>query len=195
MQNKNNQTLLSSLKGFYTQLNRLSLDILQSRIKFFQQHSKPQLKIDIKTILNKQVDDLAARVITVPKEDMDISDESSAHQPIINLSVDKNSTSSISKKTTENVDGVESDFVKYLKHRKAGSVTQPHMGENLKSSAWEHIHSATRHAKNGAVDTAKLHASIAGTALEEAGNYMNNEEYSQLLFDIEKYFIESQHKN
>lgn len=194
LQNKKNQTLLSLLKGFYTQLSHLSLDITQSRIKFFQRHSKPPLKIDITTILNKQVDDLAAHVVTKPVEDMDISDENSENQPLINHSDDKIPRSNYSETITENVDSVDSDFAKYLKQRKTGAITQPQMGENLKSSAWEHVHCAIRHAKNGAVDTAKLHASIAGTALEEAGNYMNNEEYSQLLFDIEKYFLDNSTK-
>ena len=38
---------------------------------------------------------------------------------------------------------------------------------------------------------AKLHADIAGHALEEAEHYLKDEEYSELVFEIEECFIKS----
>ena len=56
------------------------------------------------------------------------------------------------------------------------------MGGQLKKSAWEHVHKAIRYARQADVTMAKLHADIAGHALEEAEHYLKDEECSELVF-------------
>jgi len=181
MQN-NNQSLLSILKRLYSQLSRISLNATQARTSLYKREVRPQLNIT--TVLNNQVEELSSRVIAGS-----ISTENIVNAPNV-----PNSKGSQNKainyqdiKIKDDSDG-ESEFAKHLQQRKPPSVTQPLLGERLKLSAWEHIHSAIRHAKNGDTDTAKLHVTIAGTALEEAGDYLSHEDYSELVHEIEVYF-------
>ena len=186
----NNSTLLSILKGLYSQLGQILLVRTQTRIDSYQRNFKSDMTIDITTILNRQVDDLAARVVTERVEIIEVSEERHEKLPEKNTELHQIPYKNYPETKHENMSGVESEFANYLKQRKMTSVTQPHLGENLKASAWEHIHCAIRHAKNGALDTAKLHTSIAGTALEEAGDFMEHDDYVELICEVEQYFNE-----
>ena len=68
------------------------------------------------------------------------------------------------------------------------------MGDKLKKSAWEHVHSAIRYARQENMAMAKLHADIAGHALDEAAHFLKDEEYSELIFEIEESFDKSKNK-
>jgi hypothetical protein len=180
----NDQSLLSTLKNLYSQLSQISLGYTQTRLNSFKHVSKSPSNIT--AILNKQIDDISSQVIS---ESIDSVED--INEPAVQSAEDGQSINEIYKDTVvENVTGVESEFVKYLQQRKPPTITQPHLGENLKASAWQHIHTAIRHAKNGDIDAAKLHINIAGTALEEAGDYMCQEDYSELVLAIEGYFSE-----
>ncbi len=76
----------------------------------------------------------------------------------------------------------------YFRKRKVNSVMATELGEKLKKSIWEHIHAAHRAAHQGKVDTARLHADIASTALKEAAHYMPEEEYATLVAEIKDVF-------
>lgn len=184
MQNNNNQSLLSILKSLYSQLSRISLNITQFRINSYKCEIRTQLNIT--TVLHNQIEELSTRVIAES-----INTEEIVGEPNVqNIEGSQNKAKVHQDIKIENDSDVESEFAKHLQQRKPPSATQPHLGEHLKSSAWEHIHTAIRHAKNGDVDTAKLHVTIAGTALEEAGDYMSHEDYSELVLEIEVYFSE-----
>ncbi|MCW8900985.1 MAG: hypothetical protein OQK75_00415 [Gammaproteobacteria bacterium] len=183
MQN-NNQSLLSVLKNLYSKLSGISLAMMQVRLSSYKRDNYSQ--INITTVLHNQIDELSSRLSTERINTAEISDESD----VLHIKQKNSKAASNHKMKVENITGIESEFVKYLKQRKPTAITQPHLGENLKTSAWQHIHSAIRHAKNGEVDTAKLHISIAGTALEEAGDYMSYEDYSALVLQVEIYFSE-----
>lgn len=174
MQN-NNRSLISILKGLYSQLSRISLGLTQAHINFYKRESKAPSNIT--TVLHKQIDDLSSQVTLQNKKSIDVT------------SVQRNEKIQENAKV-ENVTGIESRFAKHLKQIHPPSITQPQMGENLKSSAWQHINTAIRCVKNGDVETAKLHTNIAGSALEEASHYMSNDEYSELVLQIENYFSE-----
>ena len=184
MQNNNN-SLLSILKSLYSQLSRISWDNTQVRLTSYKRAFKSQ--INITDVLNKQIEVLSSRTITESGNTENVLDE----PHVKHLDRSKVKAENYEEMKVENDSHVESEFAKYLKQKKTSSVTQPHLGETLKSSAWEHIHKAIRHAKNGEVDTAKLHVTIAGTALEEAGDYMSHEDYTELVLQIEVYFSES----
>lgn len=185
MKNYNNHTLLLTLKELYCQL---SMVVAQIRLRSYRFLFESKNTFDITSVLNKKVNDLAARAL---KENICSEKNSNKKQQ---PGFAHNKKQNINYKKIENVSGIESEFAKHLKQRKSSSITQPHMGDKLKASAWEHIHSAIRFAKQGQVGKAKLHADIAGHALEEAGHYMNDEEYSELVYHIEHYFTESQKK-
>ena len=185
MNNQNeNHTLLKTLKELYNQLGAL-----MAKIRFRSYH--PLINSDntfnITSILNKQVEKLGYEsVITVSSDDTD--------EKIIQQSDDSLSDSEVKDQSVmnhKNVSGIESDFSKHLKLRKSSAVSHSHMGDKLQESAWGHIHSAIRFAKQGQVDKAKVHADIAGHAIEEAGHYINHEEYSVFVNRVEDYFTNS----
>ena len=182
MNNQNeNDTLLKTLKELYNQLGAL-----MAKIRFRSYHSsiKADNTLNITSILNEQIEKLGSEsVITASNEE---TDEKIIQQPDGYVGESEAKEQSVIKH--KNISGVESDFAKHLKLKKSSAVSQPHMGDKLKKSAWEHIHSAIRFAKQGQVDKAKVHADIAGHAIEEAGHYINHEEYTVLVNRIEDYF-------
>lgn len=102
----------------------------------------------------------------------------------------KISTTKVDNKNNQDSE-IENGFAEYLKHKKSSSIEHPCMGDKLKNSAWEHIHCTIRYAKQGNIALAKLHADIAGHAIEEAAHFMKDEEYSELVFEVEKCFEKS----
>lgn len=140
--------------------------------------------LDITSVLNKQIDSLS----TIPP---DINVYSA------NVGYEEHSEKTIAVKVKnqesqygeiENISGVESEFAKYLKTKKSSLTSYPYLSEKLKATAWEHIHCTIRYAKQDNIAIAKLHADIAGRALEEAAHYMSDEEYSNLIFQVEECF-------
>ena len=55
-----------------------------------------------------------------------------------------------------------------------------HLGEKLKESAWDHIHTSLRHARDGKKDLAKMYADLAKEALQQVSHHLSDEEYTQL---------------
>jgi len=178
----NNHALLSTLKKLYS---HLAMVLVQMRSYSYRKSSHA---FDITSILNSKVDDL---VVHATRENTSLDKKTEKVQQS-NLTHSKIQTEYSQKEKSEKVLDAESEFAKHLQQRKSISVTQPHMGDKLKKSAWEHIHSAIRYAKQGKADTAKMHTDIAGHAIEEAGHYLNDEEYSELVYQIEDYFTKSQ---
>ena len=84
------------------------------------------------------------------------------------------------------IDGF-SKYVKVSAHRKE---TDYFMGDKLKASAWSHIHAAALHARNGELETAKLHVGIASQAVKEASHYMTDEDYHAMCEEVEKVLSE-----
>lgn len=160
----------------------------QIRIGSYHRVVQSNKSFDITNVLDRQVDDLAARAVKVKNHSREMLDNEHQHNLIQNSREKKK----IEDEELEKVSSIESEFAKYLKQRNTSSVSQPYMGEKLTASTWEHIHSAVRYARQGDASTAKLHSEIAGQALEEAGHYLNDKEYSELVFQIEHYFKDSQ---
>lgn len=75
-------------------------------------------------------------------------------------------------------------FSKFLKSDKTHSRQYVYLSERLKKSAWTHIHSALRMARQGDKTSAKLHADIANSALKEASHYMPVEEYKVFCEEV-----------
>jgi len=185
MNSKNdNHTLLKTLKDLYSQLGAV---ITQIRLRSNHLLDNSQNTLNITSILNEQVEKLASESIKSAQR---------TENNVIKVQQSDGSLSKIVAKDQsvmkyKNVSGVESEFAKYIKQNKSSAVSHSHIGAKLRESAWEHIHSAIRFAKQGAVDKAKVHADIAGHAIEEASHYLNSEEYSDLVNRIEDYFTDS----
>ena len=74
----------------------------------------------------------------------------------------------------ETLDSTLSDYFK--KHTASSRLATP-LGEKLKTSAWNHTHSAIRFAHQGDFASAKLHAELANNAIHELGHYMPEEDF------------------
>ena len=174
-----NKSLFVSLQSLYSKLFNA---ILHMRMHSYRSTVKSNNNVEITTLLNKQVAELA----TSSAKNTMAPDKVNEKKLTSELSFSKKD------KNYHEVDlDMESEFSKYLNQKKSSAIIHPHMGEQLKKSAWEHIHKAIRYARQADVTTAKLHADIAGHALEEAEHYLKNEEYSKLVFEIEECFIKS----
>ena len=180
-----NKSLFDSLQSLYS---RLFNTILRIRMLSYRPTVKSNNSLDITTLLNNQVDELAASSVintTVPTDfgEKHLNSESASIKQD-NYFLDRKN------EFVTNLE-FESEFSKYLKQKKSSSIIHPHMGGQLKKSTWEHVHKAIRYARQADVTMAKLHADIAGHALEEAEHYLKDEEYSELVFEIEECFIKS----
>ena len=59
------------------------------------------------------------------------------------------------------------------------------LSEKLKQCTFNNIHAALRHARQGKIRAAKLHADIANSALKCAASYITKNEYTDLKIEIE----------
>lgn len=149
MKNNNNQTLLTVLKGLYHRLSQISLSNTRARVRSYQRIFKSQVKVDIISILNEQVEMLAVTEqvqvmeVTDSENSHDLSSADSKHRYQFDKSI---TNQNFPERKFEKVNGVESEFTKYLKQHTFITMTEPHLGESLKLSVWEHIHCAIRHA-------------------------------------------------
>jgi len=171
------------LQDLYSKLAMMTTKI---RMDSYHKLVSSNKRFDITNVLHRHVDDLASRAGKVRHHSGTALDDE--HQQ------ERAQESRDEKRTVndENVSGVESEFAGHLKQRQSSPVSQPYIAEKLTASTWEHIHSAIRYARQGDVDNAKLHTDIAGQALEEAGHFLNDTEYSELITQIEHYFTDSQ---
>lgn len=181
---KKNKTLFVSLQSLYSKIFNA---ILRIRMHSYHPSVKVNNNIDVTTLLNKQVEKLAESSAKIKAHPVIYSKEEPDLKKIFRKP--DNITQDDRKKQYDNRE--ESEFSKYLNQTKSSSTLHPHMGDQLEKSAWEHVHKAIRFARQGNVATAKLHADIAGHALEEAKHYLENDEYSELIFQIEECFIKS----
>ena len=145
---------------------------------------------DITSLLHQQIDSIVFSSIKNNVPPADTSKEVQRSE----LSFTKRDNEKCQDSEIDNVSSIESEFAKYLKQKKSSSLTHPCMGDKLKKSAWEHVHSAIRYARQENMTMAKLHADIAGHALEEAAHFLKDEEYSELIFEIEESFDKSKNK-
>jgi hypothetical protein len=183
--NKDNQNLLSLLRNLY---GKLAIAIIKIRTSTYRKFSQPRKISSITSVLTKQIDDLAARAARENKYQDEVS-ESKRNNTYIHSKKDYDE---YSLDNIKSVSGIESELSKHLKKRISPSIMNPGVVDKLIASAWEHIHSAIRFARRGEADKAKLHADIAGHALEEVSHYLEDEEYSDFVNQIEQYFSELQ---
>jgi len=179
-----NHSLFVRLQYLY---RKISIVIMRVRMRSFRPFHESNNTFDITSLLHQQINTLA-----------DSLDKNNTHPATVNeksqrseLTLNKVDIKKYQSSKIENVSGVESEFAKYLKQKKSSAMSHPYLGDKLKESAWEHIHCTIRYARQGNVETARLHAGIAGQALEEAAHYLKDEEYSELVFQIEECFIKS----
>jgi len=166
---------------------KISIVIVRVRVGSYRPFLELNNTFDITSLLHQQIDSIVFSSIKNNVPPANTSKEVQHSE----LNFTKVDNENHQDSEIENVSSIESEFAKYLKQKKSSSIVHPYMGDKLKKSAWEHVHSTIRYARQGNMAMAKLHADIAGHALEEAAHFLKDEEYSELVFQIEECFIKS----
>ena len=60
-----------------------------------------------------------------------------------------------------------------------------HVGDKLKTSAWNHMRTALRMARQGQLNSARIHANIAAQAVREVAHFVPEDEYEVFSKEIE----------
>ena len=168
-----NHSLFVRLQYLY---RKISIVIVRIRMRSYHPFTESNNTFNITPLLHQQI-----KTLLTPNSNEGNELLTNVHDSIINTTkVDNNQDSEIG-----------SDFTEYLKQKKSYSINHPFIGDKLKTSAWEHIHCTIRYARQGNVAMAKLHADIAGHAIEELAHFLKDVEYSELVFEVEECFDKS----
>jgi len=176
--------LLSVLKELY---GKLSVLLREMRIASYHYLVNTNNTFDIVSVLNRQIDGYSVQDKKEHSENILPKDK----EILSRVTVDNSEIKAGNESSDRPQIKVESEFEKHLKNKKPSSITEPRMGETLKASVWEHVHTAIRYIKKGEIEKAKLHTNIAGHALEEAGHFMSDADYADMVYEVEHYFAES----
>lgn len=83
-----------------------------------------------------------------------------------------------------------SDLSSHLHTNLSKTSDSGHLGEKLKASAWDHIHTSLRYVRQGKADLAKMYADLANEALQQASHHMTDDEYivmkTSILEELQK---------
>lgn len=102
------------------------------------------------------------------------SNHSGAHDPGIPAEMQHKNATSPNAESSIIVDSALSDFFK--KNMSYSELSSP-LEQKLKTTAWDHTHSAIRYAHMGDYTCAKLHADLASSAIHELGHYMDEADF------------------
>ena len=79
------------------------------------------------------------------------------------------------------------ELSKYFKKRSKGAELHPPIKKQLEHSVWEHLHAASRCAKDGDIRNSKMHADIVDSACKELAHYMEEEPYLKFIGKVTDY--------
>ena len=169
-----NHSLFVRLQYLY---RKISIVMVRIRMRSYHPFTESNNTFNITPLLHQQI-----KSLLTPNSNKGNELLPNVHNSIIKTTkVDDNNQDS----------EIGSSFSEYLKQKKSYSINHPFIGDKLKTSAWEHIHCTIRYARQENVAMAKLHADIAGHALEELAHFLKDIEYSELVFEVEECFYKS----
>lgn len=168
------KALLESLQQLYS---KLSVMIVNRRMESYRKESGAHLDKEILSALYQIVDETP--VSQNPKPGAVEGTESGQPDQVRLTERSK----SFGQKQASSTSAPAATFTDLSNHMHASlssnSETHP-LGERLKASAWEHIHTALRYVREEKPDLAKMHANLAQEALQQASHHMTEEAYVEL---------------
>ena len=167
--------LIELIKGLYSRV--VSLD-LKKRMSAHQQGGAADAGHDIATTLAEDIEKLAGSNSSAANDTASGTDS----RPVQRRS---RSRPRIDRKNPQSTRRV-TELTRFFKEAVNGSTLQPHVGEKLKASVWEHIDTSMRLARKGETVSARLHADVANNALKEAARYMPKEDYNAFYAQVKK---------
>jgi hypothetical protein len=78
------------------------------------------------------------------------------------------------------------------RHRSSAHI-EPFMREKMRTNTLDHINKALILARQGEAEGAKIHAGLAQTAMQTAGEYMSDQEFHRFKEQVERRLKDAQH--
>ncbi|MEN8764205.1 MAG: hypothetical protein ABF290_17475 [Thiogranum sp.] len=171
--------LLHALQKLYARITSL---VLHKRMDSYREEADSVADHDLASLLSDHIDRLAA-----PRPENSGEQQHRVSEQKVQT-VTQNSTPGRphADHQVSIVGRTFSGLGRYLKSSRTETVLDPELSKKLKMSAWHHIHTALRLARQGEAETAKLHLDIASQALKEAAHYMSREEHIALIVEVEE---------
>lgn len=172
------QSLLSSLLGLYSQL---SSRMLHKRMSTQQRATTPREGLPIGDLLDQHIEQTTAAA-PGPSGDA-ASEEATTESP----QASENSSIAAAGKTdpTHSSSGFFSALSSYFGRHRRSAHSEPLLREKMRTNTLEHINRARVLARRGDAKGAKVHATLAESAMQTAGGYMSDEEYLQFKEEVE----------
>jgi len=164
--------LMDSLQVLYSRLSTL---ILNRRMERYRKERSVHLDKQILTALH----DIFEK--TSNPENLQAGADNGGPEELVSR---ESNTDPKAKRSNAAAAASHSDLSSHLHSNLSKSSDSGHLGEKLKASAWDHIHTSLRTAREGKSDLAKMHAGLANEALRQASHHMTDEEYIELKTSI-----------
>lgn len=161
-------SLLRSLHKLYSKVGFLHL---QKRLQRHRRGPQGIKQYDISELLGKHVDRLTSCASS------DTCCDLSQHQQ-------KNRTGKSSARKFTLASSAVVDMRNSFRKDRHLSGRAASLGDTLKKSAWTHMHAALRLAKQGQLNSARIHANIANQAVKEVAHFMPEVEYEEFSTEI-----------
>lgn len=187
--NRHGSHLLVVLNGLY---KKVSMRLAAARIRAGRLFVHKPPSIDINSILLVRIEELAS----APKNEVGFNNR--AEVKILDKDVKPSGvrkTDTVYEKNIYLSECMATEFSRHVSNNKRLHAGHSGVADKLKASVWEHLNASVRCARNNDMESAKLHANITSRALEEAGHYMDAENYARFALDIEKYFDDSKRED
>ncbi len=165
--------LLDTLHGLYLQI---SGRLLHQRLQSHDAES-PGRDVNIEEGLGRRLAEVAARA---PEEAA--GSDASASRPERTFERHRRAVPRTSGGT---LSGLRSKLTGGFR-RRVGTQSQLYLAEKMQASTWEHINKAQLLARQGKLESARMHAGLAENAMETASRYMGDEEYAAFKSSVEE---------
>jgi len=172
------KTLIHALQKLYARITSL---VLHKRMGSYRDEVGSVADHDLATLLSDHIDRLAAP----GPENSDRTQPQVSEQKVQAATQKPSPGRTHSGHQVSIVSRTLNGLGRYFKLSRTESV-DPELSKKLKNSAWNHIHTALRLARQGEARTAKLHLDIANQALKEAAHYMSREDHIAFTVEVQE---------
>lgn len=171
------QGLIHSLLGLYSQI---SSRMLSSRLETRREPTTAREGLPIEHLLGDHIERTAANA---PASD----GASVPDKPAVSKSAPgRRSTASTREADQERSGlGLFGALSSYFGRHRSSANAEPFLREKMRTNTLNHINKALVLAKQGDAKGAKIHAGLAESAMQTAGEYMDEEEYLQFKTEVE----------
>jgi hypothetical protein len=161
------QSLLHAIAKLYSSV---VATVVHERVMSYHADTGADDDDDIGASLRDYINNVKKNATTAPSVSQSVVTE-----PVLPTATHgKGNTALLENPSAGALDSTLSDYFK--KHTASSRLGTP-LGEKLKTSAWNHTHSAIRFAHQGDFASAKLHAELANNAIHELGHYMPEDDF------------------